>query len=157
MKKPFKIRRADALDTALIVKMMVEFIEESTMPYPKVNKQHCSEWMLRVIGNGGVWVAICDRQIVGTIGCSATQFDWNRDYWHVFDEWFYVKPDFRKGYRIAQTLLLEAKKAAQEAGFPFIFSVNSGKDKRIDRFVRMNGFEYIGGILLCRPPEKSDG
>lgn len=151
-KKKYKIRRAQPTDAFLLLQLMKNFLAEISDKYPPVNDADCLNWMLSVINGGGVWVAIVDRKIIGSIGCSVDTFAWNRQAMNVYDEWYYVEPTYRKGYDISKKLIEVAKDHASKAGLPFIFSINSGKDKRIDRFVEMQGFEYKGGISISWPP-----
>jgi hypothetical protein len=154
--KKSTIRQAKPTDAFFLLPLMKAFLAEVSAKYPPVDDADCLNWMLSVINQGGAWVAISDKKIVGSIGCGVDFFAWNRKHVNVFDEWYYVKPEFRKGTSVASDLLKVAKGHAKVAGLPFIFSINSGKDKRIDRFVQMHGFEYLGGIAVSWPGD-SDG
>ncbi len=151
-KNKYRIRLATPLDTPWIVLMMRDFVAEMKgNHFPQVDAGDCMQWMLNVIRKEATWVAVADREIVGTIGCNVCPFDWNQKAWHVYDEWFYVKPAYRKGYDIASRLVNEAMGKAQEAGLPFVFSINSGNDDRIDLFLKRKGFTRLGGILVRMP------
>ena len=157
-KKKYIIRRAKPTDIIHLLKMMKEFLYEVSSKYPPVNDADCMNWMLSIVNAGGAWVAISEKRVIGTIGCSVDRFSWNRQVPYVYDEWYYVDPAFRKGYTISKELIEMAKTHSDKAGLPFIFSINSGKDVNVDRFVRMQGFEYMGGIAARFPEmEKKDG
>lgn len=151
--KSYKIRKAKPTDVVLLLKMFEEYLREvdPNKKLPPANETDTIRWLLEVIDVGGAWVAISDRTIVGSIGCGVDRYGWNSKALYVYDRWYYVKPSYRKGYDISKKLIEVARDTADEAGFPFVFSVNSGKDERIDRFVTMQDFEYRGGNFLHVP------
>jgi hypothetical protein len=147
-KKPYKIRKAKPTDVLALLELMKESHIDAAQPFPPVDDMDCINWILNLINLGGVWIAIVDKKIAGSIGCSVDTFSWNRKSAFVGNEWYYVRPQYRKGYDIAKQLIKIAKQTATEAKLPFIFSINSGKDKRIDLFVERQGFQYMGGMAI---------
>ena len=130
--------------------------QESPVPYPEVDELDCIRWVTRVVAIGGSFVALHNNRIIGSIGIGVEQFTWNTRYEFLTNEWFYVHPKFRRA-GVAVRLISGAKAMSDSSGRPFLFSVTSGIDKRIDRFIAMQGFKPIGSMLTYGMGEREDG
>lgn len=156
--KKYIIRPARTMDAFHLVQLMKEYLAQLQPQRLELNEADCVLWLMGIINMGGAWVAIADKKIVGSIGCNVDFHPWNRQDRFVLDEWYYVKPEYRKGYSIASELIKIAKSKAHAAGLRFHFSLNSGTDSKADRFVRMLGFTYVGGNLIAFvPPGEENG
>lgn len=152
-----KIRQAAASDLTALVAMMKLFVNEQKANLPPVNEMDTIKWIVPIIEMGGAFVAIKDKVIIGSIGCGIDAFSWNREKKFLYDEWFYVRPQHRKGTNAAKLLLDQVKLVCIGSNTPFVFSVNSAIDKRVDRYLSMQGFRYAGGIHIFGLGEKEDG
>lgn len=155
--KKYLIRRARPMDTFPLVLLMKEYLFHLKPARQELNETDCILWLLGVINLGGAWVAIVDKKLVASIGCSVDFMPWNKQDRFVFDEWYYVRPQYRKGYGIAAELIKLAKEQANQAGLPFHFSMNSGTDEKIDRYISMQGFTYMGGNFIAMPSGGDNG
>lgn len=143
-KKKYVIRKAVPTDVVALLKLFKEITSESPI-YNNPDDADCIQWFLNVIAVQGAWVAVSNRKIVGSIGCLVDYKPWNHQEQFVYNCWYHVSREYRKGYRISAELLSVARNTAHEAGLPFHLSINSAIDKRTDRFIRMQGFTYEGG------------
>lgn len=138
-----KVRKAKPTDAFHLLQMMKDYLNETNLPYPPVEDMSFLEWALPLIKMGSVWVAVADKRIVGSIASNADRFRWNDGAAFMFNEWFYVRPDYRKGGKIARELLAEVKKQASQAKVPYVMGITSG-DRRVSAFIERNGFEFTG-------------
>ena len=143
-----KIRLATPRDVIVLMQMMRLYLQEQPMGHPEINESHTIRSLLQVIDMTGAYVAVADKKLIGSIGVMVDKYPWNQEYRFIYDEWFYVLPQYRKGTNAAGLLLEAVKKLSDSHNMPFVFSVNSGIDRRIDRYLGMSGFRYAGGIHI---------
>lgn len=147
------LRIAEPDDTQSIMLLLKTYYSEMALNYPKIDKGDCMEWILRTIRHGGSVVAILKGRVIGSVGCAPYEFSYNRRFKYIMNEWFTVHPKYRN-LGIASKMLEHCKgisdKKSEIVGenIPFMFSISSGKDKRLDRFIEMSGFQYAGGLFM---------
>ena len=132
------------MDVAALISLQKISHKETPLAYPPVNELHCLEWVSSVIQTS--FVASHDGKIVGSIGIGLSSFPWNREHGYLDNQWFYVVPKYRR-HHVGKMLLEAAKYMSDQISVPFIFSVTSGIDNRIARYVAMQGFTPMGDVL----------
>jgi len=146
------MRIAEPDDTQAIMYLLKTYYSEMALNHPPIDKGDCMEWILRTIRYGGSSVAILKDRVVGSVGCAPYEFNYNRRFKYIMNEWLTVHPKYRN-LGIANKLIAHCKSISDKKSelvgerIPFMFSISSGKDKRLDRFVEMNGFDYAGGLF----------
>lgn len=150
MNPEVEYRKAIASDAVAIMRLLQTYYKEQALDYPEVDENDCMEWILRVIREGISVAAVYQGRVVGSLGVSVYDFNWNKSRKYLLNEWFTVSPKCRS-MGIGRELLKKAKQISDlssknaEQKIPFMLGVISGKDKRLDRFVEMSGFQYAGG------------
>ncbi len=129
------------------------------MPFPEPDVPYCMQAMLDQIAMGHVFVARSGGRIVGVIALAVHRWPWtapsNTAGHYLTNEHFWVDPVYRR-WGTARRLLGEAARLSDGLGIPLMIDMSSGgADAPLkDRFVKTQGFMYVGGKHF-RAPRKA--
>lgn len=141
------IRESTIFDHTGILLCIIKWIDESPINYPTPNKA-LSEWVHNVLMNGYCVVAEEDGYIVGTTGFSFSHLPWNNEEWILNNEWLHVDSEYRKG-GTAKRMIEMGKAFAASKNLPIITGVLNGTElTKKERFLRMIGFQHVGGNFV---------
>lgn len=120
-----------------------------------IEQPYAYKKLLDLIGFRLAWVAEADGHIVGCLVLSHHCWPWNSQEWHLAQEHLWVEPEYRRGGTAAK-LLGCGKQCAHELGRKLVLNISfGGEDAPLkDRFVKSQGFAYIGG-RFCFDPSAS--
>lgn len=123
----------------------------SDIALPPVEYPWAVQYTLDLIRDRLVFVAAVDREVVGVIIGAVCHWPWNRDAKFIENIHFWVAAKHRKG-GTGVKLLRALKARAQELQMPLSIRVtfSDGAADTKDRFLRMQGFKYIGGTFWSK-------
>lgn len=142
------LRTAKPADAVAVMQAIRPMHEESAIQFPPIVEADALRWIIDVIERGFVVLAEVDGRIVGTLGLRVQTYPWNARVPFLYNTWFYVAPEFRKGGTAAK--LLDKAKAAhhQHHGIGVLVDITTAVDAaRKDRFMAAMGFTYMGGLF----------
>ena len=145
-------REAAGLDISNIFRLLHSEYAALELPYPVLNEHRTISYIANLVQhpNGKVWVADLSGRIVGALVCSIVRPLWS-DTWMLNNDFFVVEPHFRK-HGVAQNLMTAAKAFSEEKRLPIWFETTCGGRAELkDRWVAMQGLDYIGGRSLYWP------
>jgi GNAT superfamily N-acetyltransferase len=156
--REISIRAAEPQDAFGIHETLLRALKVAGTNYPEPDMPYCIQAMLDQIAQGFLGVAIspCGRRIIGVIWLDYGRWPWcspqNVKAFHLYNQHFWVEPDFRKG-GTAKRLLDFAKSVAdrKQLALKLEFSNLDMKPELRDRFARINGFGYTGGVFYRAP------
>lgn len=150
-----EIQAAVPQDAFAIHRTLLKALELSGTPYPEPDMPYCIQTMLDQIKEGFIGVAWAGR-VVGVIWLDYGRWPWcaptNPKGFHLYNQHFWIEPEFRMG-GVGKKLLDFAKAVADRKQLPLKleFSSMSMKPEVRDRFARINGFGYTGGVFYREP------
>jgi GNAT superfamily N-acetyltransferase len=153
-----EVRQATWEDCPDIVATITRARDELATPYPEPELPYACQFIMDLAAQGLAFVAVAGGDIVGALILEAHAWSWNRSERFLTNIHFWIERPYRSG-GIAQRLLTEAKRVADQSGLPLIIEMSSGGPTadRVDRFVRMNGFTQMGGKFYRAPKGDSNG
>lgn len=148
-------RIEDAFD---IHRTLMTALAESGTPYPEPDMPYAIQALMDLIAQQLVAVCkITEGRIVGCIVLDHARWPWvapnNPAGVHLYNQHFWVDKKYRRGSP-AVRLLKFAKDVADAKGLPIVVQLTGLMeiDASVrDRFVRIQGFSYTGGMFYRAP------
>jgi GNAT superfamily N-acetyltransferase len=154
-----KIRKASLDDLQGIYNLLNDCYNEFHYEYAPGEPLAVMTWAHRVISEGHTFVAMSEDRVVGSVGLHATTFPWNNSFWYLIDEWIFIDPEFRRGGTasgLIKCVMEYAETVNPDAVTPVQIAITFGdKPEAKDRFFKMKGLKYIGGIFMNGFEERS--
>lgn len=146
-------READGLDISNIYRLIKAEHEDLKIPYPMISSTKLPAYIGKMLVDGKVWVASLSGRIIGAVVCSVARPLWT-DLWLINGDFLVVDKHFRK-HGVAQNLIRLMTKFAGEKRLPvWLACTTGGVEASIkDRFLAMQGLEYMGGTFLFWPKD----
>jgi GNAT superfamily N-acetyltransferase len=118
---------------------------------PPAEYPFCLQYTFELMNRGLVWVAEKDKKVVGVIMLDTYTWPWSRKFLFLENVHFWVEPKHRKD-GVGQRLLDCAKKHALLMKMQFRPRITYGATDGdlIDRWMRSQGFVYVGGNFAPR-------
>ena len=139
------IRKAGPEDFSAIFSLVSRWHDGTLLPMFEVKAS--MTWLTKTMSNGCVFVAEHEGVIIGSISGSGMLLPWNDSVWILNCQWMYVEPESRGG-GTTTALITRLKEFVDEHSTPLIISINEGHDTGLkDRFMKICGFEYLGGTF----------
>lgn len=153
------VREAIFEDVFGIEQTLLKAASLSESAVPPVERPYAYQKLMDLIARRLAWVAVDashNDKIVGCLILDHHYWPWNRKEWFLVNDHYWVDPKHRTG-GIAAKFLACAKRCATETGRRVILDLSfGGIDAELkDRFVRMQGFEYVGGRFSFSPSSSS--
>lgn len=145
------VREAMFADLDAIAETLMQAHAEASYALPEPELPYALKYILDLMAQGLVWVADVEGKVSGVLMIDAVTWPWNSKIKHAENVHFWVEPAHRSG-GVAQKLLARAEKKCRAANIVFMprLTYGSSEAESIDRFMRINGFEYIGGNFRSR-------
>lgn len=142
------IRRAAPLDISALVALLVEMHEGTEIPTSPIDSMKMISKINEVVHKGVVLMAVDENnQLMGSVGGMVGK-DWWSDQPFLADNWFYVRPEHRKG-NVALKLIKNFIKMANDAKLPVrLGHVFSGDLDRKDKFFERLGMIKAGSVFV---------
>lgn len=118
---------------------------------PPAEYPFCLQYTFDLMNRGLVWVAAKSDDVVGVIMLDEFTWPWSRQFKFYENVHFWVEPKHRKG-GAGSKLLDAAKRHAQLNKMPFRPRLTYGSSDAtlIDRWMKAQGFTYVGGNYAPR-------
>src|SRR5262245_60832622 len=123
-------RLAGPEDAVRIFQMSAPMVDEAAIALPGLEPFGTLAWVLQIIQQGFICLALEEEEIVGVLALSPRQFQWDRGpkgLWFLENAWWYVAPRYRKG-GTAMKLVHMAQQIADERKVPMILSLLTGNN-----------------------------
>lgn len=152
-----RVEVADPSQIAGIYQTMLKAHASARTPYPSPDQIYCMQACLDLMKEGFVGVALnYEGAVVGAIMLDYGRWPWtdpkNPKGFHLYNQHFWVEPEHRK-FGTAEKLMDFAKAVARRKhlALRFEFSNMDLKADIRDRFARINGLGYTGGVFYFAP------
>jgi GNAT superfamily N-acetyltransferase len=147
-----EVRQATWEDCPAIAATLQRALAELDTPYPAPELPYACQYIMDLAAQGLAFVAVAGNDIVGTLILESHAWSWNRSERFLTNIHFWIERPYRSG-GIAQRLLTEAKRVADQSGLPLVLELSSGGNDHdlLDRFVRIQGFRPMGGKFIRQP------
>lgn len=149
------IRAAEGYDASRIARMLEEWFDQTMVGYPRPDPVEMTGWVLNTMAQGYVAVAERHGRLIGVLGISRSSMPWNRRVAVFRDQFFYVPPKHRhRG--TAEYLMKAAQMHAAKQQIPLFMAIITGqKTDHLERWYRLKGGTYVGGIMTFGFPQKA--
>jgi GNAT superfamily N-acetyltransferase len=152
MAKTIVYRSARAGDLSNIHRLLQAEQKILALPYPFIDDNRLALYLANALNFGAIWVAELSGRVVGTLVCSGVTPGWSK-VTLLINDFFVVDEHFRK-HGVAVNLIKKAKAFSEEKRLPLWFEVSTGgKPELKDRFIQMQGLDYMGGRFLHWPSQ----
>lgn len=145
------VRLARYADMEGILETLLKALASTDTPFPEPEQPYAQQYNLDKIAQQLVFVAENEAgRIVGCIILSYAHWPWTRPSSesgkHLLNEHFWVEPEYRRG-GTASRLIKAAQDRADAVKLPLLLEISSedANSDLKDRFVRHQGFKYLGG------------
>lgn len=146
-----EVRQATWVDCPAITATLLRALAELDS-YPEPELPYACQYIMDLAAQDLALVATVGDEVVGTLILEPHTWSWNRNARFLTNIHFWVERPYRSG-GVAQRLLTEAKRIADQLWLPLVLELSSGgaDHELLDRFVRIQGFRQVGGKFHRAP------
>lgn len=153
---PIAVRPACFEDAFGIRDTLLDALSAAETPYPRPDMPYAVQYIMDLIAQDLVAVAECAGRIVGCIVLSYARWPWvhpsNPAGIFLQNDHFWVEPTARRGGTAVKLLSFAKKKSdALKIWLSIDLSSLDASTEAKDRFVKSQGFVYIGGKFMRQP------
>lgn len=138
------VRPARVRDVSAIIALLLRMHREATAPISPPDEARIAHQVVDTVSRGVALVGVVDRQLIGSIG-GVVHADWWSSAPRMFELWWYVLPDRRRGTGLGMELFRKFKAAAGDMPVRMETSVG-GDNKRMDRLCARVGLQKAGHV-----------
>lgn len=142
-----EIRKANMFDHTAVLKLLIEWFEESQVINGYDKSASC--WLSNLINseNSVVFLAEHEGKVIGSIGIRKTLMPWNSQSWFLVSDFIMTDKEHRS-IGVAEKLMKASKDLSDSEGIPLLIGHMTGTHAELkDKFLQMKGFTYLGGNL----------